>query len=546
MCNLDLLRVSETVGIVQDPKVGYVDLGGSYIGPTQDRVLRLVKELGIKLYVVNEEQDLIFFRDGKRWRFNDDIFPLFLNIFSYLDLNHIFKKLDDMGKQIPIREPWTCPHANEWDTMSFKEFLDKECWTKGAKQYMEMLMSLIVTVNGHEGSLLWFLWYLQQCGGMLRVISTTNGGQERKCVGGSQQISLRLADRLKGEEVCVDSQIPDLTCGGCADKLVLSSPVVKITQVDNRVELQTLNGRTYRANYVIMALSPTLQSKIHYDPPMPALRNQLMQRCPMGSVMKCILYYERPFWRDLANCGRVHAGFCGSTFIASDTEHPCVATFDDTKPDGSYPAIIGFNVADTVRANHVLSMEDRKMLFARSMAKVFGSDEALKVVHYEEKNWMEEQYSGGCYVGTFPPGFLTRFGKFDGDFALHTITALCRVIREPVGRIHYAGTETATHWAGYMEGAVQAGERAAREVLCQMGRLPESLVWQEEPPSQVRPTGGMTLTTDRSEQRSHFKEFEIVLRNQEDKLRETLLLIAELKVVDGLPQNQQIVDLELL
>ena len=39
-----------------------------------------------------------------------------------------------------------------------------------------------------------------------------------------------------------------------------------------------------------------------------------------------------------------------------------------------------------------------------------------------------------------------------------------RVLRQPVGRIYFAGTETATHWSGYMEGAVEAGERAAREV----------------------------------------------------------------------------------
>lgn len=42
--------------------------------------------------------------------------------------------------------------------------------------------------------------------------------------------------------------------------------------------------------------------------------------------------------------------------------------------------------------------------------------------------------------------------------------SVCRVMREPVGRLYFAGTETATEWSGYMEGAVQAGERATREV----------------------------------------------------------------------------------
>jgi monoamine oxidase len=38
-------------------------------------------------------------------------------------------------------------------------------------------------------------------------------------------------------------------------------------------------------------------------------------------------------------------------------------------------------------------------------------------------------------------------------------------LRQPVGRIHWAGSETATRWIGFMDGAVSAGQRAAREIL---------------------------------------------------------------------------------
>ncbi|XP_008940412.1 PREDICTED: amine oxidase [flavin-containing] B-like, partial [Merops nubicus] len=101
-------------------------------------------------------------------------------------------------------------------------------------------------------------------------------------------------------------------------------------------------------------------------------------------------------------------------------------------------------------------------------AKVLGSEEALHPVHYEEKNWCEEQYSGGCYTAYFPPGIMTQYG---------------RIIRQPVGRIYFAGTETATEWSGYMEGAVQAGERAAREILFAMKKIPDSEIWKPEPES---------------------------------------------------------------
>lgn len=97
-----------------------------------------------------------------------------------------------------------------------------------------------------------------------------------------------------------------------------------------------------------------------------------------------------------------------------------------------------------------------------------GTEKALHPVHYEEKNWCEEQYSGGCYTAYFPPGVMTQYGS---------------VIRQPIGKLYFAGTETATQWSGYMDGAVQAGERAAREIMCKMGLIPENEIWLPEPES---------------------------------------------------------------
>ncbi|XP_015682120.1 amine oxidase [flavin-containing] A-like [Protobothrops mucrosquamatus] len=94
----------------------------------------------------------------------------------------------------------------------------------------------------------------------------------------------------------------------------------------------------------------------------------------------------------------------------------------------------------------------------------------LQPVHYEEKNWCTEQYSGGCYTAYFPPGIMSQYG---------------RIIREPAGRIYFAGTETATQWSGYMEGAVQAGERAAREILHSMGKISKNEIWVTESESKA-------------------------------------------------------------
>uniref|UniRef100_A0A4D5RGA2 Amine oxidase n=1 Tax=Ixodes scapularis TaxID=6945 RepID=A0A4D5RGA2_IXOSC len=149
---------------------------------------------------------------------------------------------------------------------------------------------------------------------------------------------------------------------------------------------------------------------------------------------------------------------------------PVVYTIDDTKPDGSYPAIIGFLPANKARTLLKLEPEQRKQLIIKSYAEAMKTEEALHPIHYEEFNWAGEQYSGGCYTSMMPPGLLTTFRS---------------VLRDPIGRLFFAGTETATEWSGYINGGIQAGERAAREVLHAQGKLPKDQVWQKEPPNDL-------------------------------------------------------------
>ncbi|KAJ8282523.1 hypothetical protein COCON_G00050420 [Conger conger] len=154
--------------------------------------------------------------------------------------------------------------------------------------------------------------------------------------------------------------------------------------------------------------------------------------------------------------------------VIEEEESPIGLTLDDTKPDGNFPAIMGFILSRKARKLVSLTKEQRKRMICEIYARVLETEEALHPAHYEEKNWCEEQYSGGCYTAYYPPGILTQYGK---------------VLREPLGKLYFAGTETATEWSGYMEGAVQAGERAAREILYTMGQISQAEVWQTEPES---------------------------------------------------------------
>ncbi|XP_067109499.1 amine oxidase [flavin-containing] [Osmerus mordax] len=432
-------RVGGRTFTVRNKETTYVDLGGAYIGPTQNRILRLAKEYNVKTYKVNEEESLVHYVKGKSYPFKGS-FPPMWNPFALMDYNNLWRKMDEMGAEIPREAPWRAPHAEEWDKMTMKQLFDKTCWTGAAQRFATLFVNVNVTSEPHEVSALWFLWYVKQCGGTMRIFSTTNGGQERKFVGGSSQISECMAEEL-------------------GDLVKLESPVYSVDQTGDKVVVETLNKETYKAKYVILATPPGLNMKMHFNPEMPPLRNQLISRVPMGSVIKCMMYYRENFWRK--------KGYCGSMVIEEE-EAPIGLTLDDTKPDGTVPAIMGFILARKCRRLAGLTKEERKKRICEIYSRVLGSEEALHPVHYEEKNWCEEEYSGGCYTAYFPPGILTQYG---------------RVLREPIGRLYFAGTETATEWSGYMEGAIQAGERAAREIMCAMGKIPASQIWQPEPES---------------------------------------------------------------
>ena len=83
------------------------------------------------------------------------------------------------------------------------------------------------------------------------------------------------------------------------------------------------------------------------------------------------------------------------------------------------------------------------------MTARFGP-KAARVRDYVEQEFASEEWTRGCFMAHYAPGIMTRLGHW---------------LREPVGRIHWAGTETSPVMNGFIDGAVRSGERAAAEVL---------------------------------------------------------------------------------
>lgn len=441
-----VLEASDRVGgrlyTLQNEMVGFADLGGSYVGPTQDKVKRIAKDLAIETTNVNNDNSMICYRKGKSTKFTG-ILPPMKSISDMMDNSYLLRKIHELCEQVQIDQPWNTPNAVALDHISYQEWINQLINSEAVKDDAAMLLRLNMTAEPYELSLLWTLWYIKSAGGILRMNAFEGGAQEKTFVNGAQQLPLKLAEKLPG-------------------KVFTNKPVCRIHQNEKKVTVYTIDGGRFEADHVILATAPAVQSKIVFEPAMPTLRNQLIQRTPQGSVIKTIAYYDRPYWRE--------NGMSGTIFVEDDDlDFPVVSTMDYTKCDGSRPAIVGFITGEKARLMSCLTKEERKIRVGRQYAMIFQCRLMALPIYYEERNWCEDQWCGGCYTAIMGPGTLTSFGK---------------AIREPIGRLHFAGTETAIKWSGYMDGAIEAGERAAREILFLEGKCRKEDIFQEEPINQ--------------------------------------------------------------
>jgi monoamine oxidase len=231
--------------------------------------------------------------------------------------------------------------------------------------------------------------------------------------------------------------VPNKLAERLGDRVVLNQPVRRIVTAQDTVTV-IADGTTVAANRAIVAIPPPLAARIDYQPQLPALRDQLTQRMPMGTVMKVHAVYPEPFWRA--------AGLTGQ--VVADTP-PAQVTFDNTPPSGTPGILMAFVEASAARQHLIPNQDNLRAEVLKNFTDYFGPL-AAKPTSFHISDWQEEPWTRGCPVCFTAPGVLLDYGA---------------AIREPIGRIHWAGTETATFWNGYMDGAVRSGERAAKEVL---------------------------------------------------------------------------------
>jgi monoamine oxidase len=231
--------------------------------------------------------------------------------------------------------------------------------------------------------------------------------------------------------------IPNAMAADLGDSVVLDSPVQAVAQNKESVVV-TSRRSTVTARHLVMALPRALAAGIQFDPILPADHVLLIHQVPAGSEIKWVAVYDEPFWRN--------DGITGAS-VATDDD--IEVTLDTTQPGHSEGVMAGYSAGPRARKIAAMSVEDRRAIALKILTTRFGP-KAAKPIDVLEQNWAEEQWTRGCSCGHFATGVLTQYG---------------RKLREPVGRLHWAGTETATTSYGAMDGAVRSGERVTEEIL---------------------------------------------------------------------------------
>ncbi|MEV6393020.1 flavin monoamine oxidase family protein [Nocardia xishanensis] len=397
----------------------WIDRGGAWIGPGQDRIRALMTEFGISSYQQFTEGEALLVVDGKRHRYEGTI-PWTMSPWAALNLGTVLLELGHMCKAIPLERPWAAKHADKWDRMSLAHWLDSNALSKPARELLETAIAGLYTSDGSEVSLLFALYQMASGGGPGFVLGVKDGAQDARPVGGMGAISGAMAARM-------------------SDAIHLSQPVRRIDQDDDGVTVRS-DEMTVRARRVIVAVPLAIASQIRYEPMLPVDRSFLHQRMPSGSILKIAAVYDEPFWRGDGLTGQSAAPGSPATITidaCTDTARPgilCVIT------EGPIARRIGR-----------LDPAERRRAVLGSLAERFG-DRASFPVDYVEQDWSVERYSGGGMLSHAPTGVLTQFGP---------------ALRAPCGRVHWAGTESSAVMCGWVDGAVRSGERAASEVLQQ-------------------------------------------------------------------------------
>ncbi|WP_370617353.1 flavin monoamine oxidase family protein [Mumia sp. Pv 4-285] len=393
-----------------------VDSGAGWVAPDQDLLLAELARFGLTTAPQTRPGDALMTMRGKARRYTDAARPF--DPVTTADVAQGMLRFSAAAEKVDVEAPWRGEHATRYDAQTFESWIRRTCLTIKGRDYFRLACEAVLATAPQNVSLLHVLFYARSGGGLLHLLTTGGGAQDARVVGGMQQVAERLAE-------------------GLGQWVRLYEPVSTILHDEDGVSVHSESGAT-TAHRVVVTVPPALASSIDYLPGLPQDRTLLTQRMPHGSIVKVHVVYRRPFWRDAALSGEI-----------TTDQGPTKVVFDTNPSDSPYGVLtVLVDGEDSVRLGSMDADRARDAVL-RGLASHLGP-KAMEPVGYLAKDWTAEEWTRGCYGAHLPPGAWTQVGS---------------ALRTPVGRIHWAGTETAERWCGYVDGAIASGERAAAEVL---------------------------------------------------------------------------------
>jgi len=395
-----------------------LDMGGTWLGPGQDAAYALARELNVSTYPTYATGETVFVdAQGNVTGYRGSIPNI--GPIPIASLAQGMFRLDAMARSVPLDAPWKARRARNWDGRSVGSWIDASVPTRTAKHLLRAAVRGLLTADPSEISLLHFLHLVRSAGrgGLNALLAVEGGYQQDRLVGGAQSLANAMSQEL-GEAVH------------------LIAPVSEIEQDADGVAVRG-DTLTVRAKRTIVTIPPRLAGRVRYTPPLPADHAQLLDRMPAGEIIKIMTVYDEPFWRADGRSGM-------SVAMNSPIE-----TTLDASPKSGRGVLASFAFGPYARSLARLTPHGRKSLVLDTLRLRFGA-KAGEPLAYEEVDWEREEWTRGCSAAHLGTGVLTQFGRY---------------IRVPVGRIHWAGTETATKSWGTIDGAVRSGLRAADEAL---------------------------------------------------------------------------------
>lgn len=393
-----------------------IDLGGAWVGADDRRAAELVRDLGLRTWPTHSVGAAVV-EDGPR-RLDTRRYSM-RHPLATLDYRRASRRLDRLARSVSPDSPWSAAAASALDGESLEDWLGRSTRNARSRETLRGTVTNIFSAEPRDVSLLHALFYLRSSGGLGPVLATVGGAQELLVEGGADRLPAGLADRLG------------------PDAIELGSPVRRVARspVGVRVESDRL---AVEARVAVVAVPPALAALIDYEPALPGGRAELLRQMAPGDAIRVAAVYETAFWRD--------AGLVGEAWGAT---LPFSFTHDVSPSSGTPGVLAAFFVGERARHIRALPPERRRPVILTALAGCFGP-QAMQPLVFLERDWGREEWTRGGYCASMGPGLWSRHGA---------------ALREPVGRLLWAGTETATEHAGYMEGALQSGERAAAEAL---------------------------------------------------------------------------------